>query len=79
MSQSVIPLPMISPGEVVNVVGVNAGRGLSRKLVEMGLTPGVEIRVVNNQMPGPVIIEFRGSKLALGHGAAQKVMVSKAA
>jgi Fe2+ transport system protein FeoA len=42
----------------------------------MGLTSGVNIRVINSQMPGPVVIELRGSRVALGRGIAQRIMVT---
>jgi Fe2+ transport system protein FeoA len=66
---------MARPGEVVTVVNIRAGWGLHRRLADMGLLPGVSIRVINNQMPGPIIIDLRGSRLVLGHGVAQKIMV----
>jgi len=67
---------MVSPGEVVKVVTVRAGWGLQRRLADMGLTPGVQIRVINSQRPGPVVIDIRGSRLALGYGIAHKIMVT---
>ena len=48
-----------------------------RKLTDMGLTPGVKVRMISSHAPGPVMIELRGSKLALGHGVSTKVMVSE--
>ena len=72
-----MPLSMVSPGEVVKVVTVRAGWGLQRRLADMGLTPGVQIRVVNSQRPGPVVIDIRGSRLALGHGLAHRIMVTR--
>lgn len=72
-----MPLAMISPGEVVEVVDVRAGWGLRRRLADMGLTPGVVIRVVNSQMPGPIVIDLRGSRLVLGHGMTQRILVRK--
>jgi Fe2+ transport system protein FeoA len=74
--QPLMPLAMVSPGELVTVVDVRAGRGLARRLAEMGLLPGTQIRVVNSQMPGPLIIDLKGSKLALGRGVARKIMVT---
>ena len=71
-----MPLAMARPGELLRVIGVRAGWGLQRRLADMGLTPGVEIRVINSQMPGPVLIDVRGSRVALGRGVAQKVMVT---
>ena len=72
-----MPLAMVSPGEVVRVVNVRAGRGFTMRLADMGLLPGVQIRVINNQMPGPLIIDLKGSRLVLGHGMAQKIMVTE--
>ncbi len=71
-----MPLAMVSPGEIVRVAGIRAGWGLQRRLADMGLTPGVQIRVMNSQRPGPVMIDLRGSRVALGHGVAQKIMVT---
>jgi len=73
-----MPLAMVSPGEVVQVVRVKAGWGLQRRLADMGLTPGVAITVLNRQMPGPIIIDLRGSRLVLGYGMAQKILVRRA-
>lgn len=73
-----MPLAMVSPGEVVQVVDVRAGWGFQRRLADMGLTPGVIIRVMNSQRPGPIIIDLRGSRLVLGHGMAQKILVKEA-
>ena len=70
-----MPLAMASPGEVVQVVNIRAGGGLTRRLADMGLLPGVNIKVISSQMPGPVIIDLRGTRLALGYGVAQKILV----
>ena len=70
-----MPLAMVSPGEVVTIINVRAGWGLTRRLADMGLVPGMTLRVINSQMPGPIIIDLRGSRLVLGHGMAQKIIV----
>ena len=72
-----MPLSMASPGEVVKVDAIRAGWGLQRRLGDMGLTPGVEVRVISSQRPGPVVLDVRGSRLALGHGVAHKIMVTQ--
>jgi ferrous iron transport protein A len=77
MSGQGMPLAMVRPGELVTVAGVIAGWGLQRRLADMGLTPGVQIRVINSQMPGPVLIGLRGSRVALGRGVAQKILVKE--
>jgi len=77
MTNQGMPLAMARPGELVTVIGVRAGRGLQRRLSDMGLTPGIQIRVMNSQMSGPVIIDLRGSRVAVGRGVAQKVLVKE--
>ena len=72
-----MPLAMVGPQEVVTVVGVRAGRGLTQRLAEMGLTPGVTLKVLGGSRPGPVLVNLRGSRVALGFGVAQKIMVEK--
>jgi len=66
---------MVQSGEVVQVVNIRAGWGLQRRLADLGLTPGVRVKVINSQGRGPVVLDLRGSRLALGHGVAHKIMV----
>jgi len=71
-----MPLSMASANETVEIATVRAGWGLQRRLAEMGLNPGVRVRVINSQHRGPIVLDVRGSRLALGHGVAHKIMVS---
>ena len=70
-----MPLSMASPGETVEVATVRAGWGLQRRLADLGLTPGIRVRVVSSGKPGPVVLDVRGSRLALGYGVAHRIMV----
>lgn len=70
-----MPLVMAGIGEEVKIVSIRAGRGLNQHLADMGLTPGTVIKIINKQGAGPMLIDFRGSRLILGFSAAQKVMV----
>ena len=54
-------------------------RGLARRLIAMGLTPGAEVRVLQNRGRGPLIIEVHGVRLALGRGQAIRVAVDAVA
>lgn len=68
------PLAFFEPGREVEVVGFRAGFGLQRRLAEMGIYPGVRLRVINSG-PGPVLVEVWGGRLALGRGVAMKIWV----
>jgi len=69
-----LPLVLISAGEKVRVERFLGGSKMQNRLAGMGLTLGQEIEVLNNC--GPVIVSVRGSRLALGHGLASKILVT---
>lgn len=65
----------VQAGETVRLARIEAGRGLNSRLAAMGLVADVEIKVVNNSHPGPFVISVKDSKMMLGRGMAQKIMV----
>jgi len=69
-----LSLDMVGIGQSVKLVKVTAGRQLARRLAEMGLTPGVQLKVVQDQ-GGPMLLAVRNSRLALGRGMAHKIIV----
>ncbi len=76
--EDAVPLISLKPGERGTVAFAFGGRGLVRRLAEMGLTPGTEVKTVRSApFHGPLEIEVRGSSLALGYGVASKVFVKK--
>lgn len=62
-------------GSRLRFISVEGGQGAKQKLAEMGLVPGEGIRILNNSGFGSVSICVKGTKLALGHGLAKKVLV----
>jgi ferrous iron transport protein A len=62
-------------GEVVRIVSVGGGRSIAGKLSDMGIYPGVEVRVISNPGHGPVILLRDGIRLGLGFGMAHRVFV----
>lgn len=79
MSNRDMPLSFASPGTGLIVTGVHAGSGLRQRLVDMGLVPGERVTIISGCHPGPLVVEVKGSRLGLGFGVAQKVMVKEAA
>jgi ferrous iron transport protein A len=67
---------MVAPGESVRLVQIRGGQNVRRRLAELGLTPGVTLRVVQGEAFGPLIIAFKDdARLALGRGMAHKIEV----
>ena len=51
------------------------GRGLMRRLLDLGITKGCTFTVVQGGGRGPVLIEVRGTRIALGHHMACRILV----
>lgn len=75
-NEGLCALTELAEGEKGVVVKALGGFGLVRRLAEMGLTPGTEVKLVKKgSFSGPVEVEVRGVALALGRGVASKVLV----
>lgn len=73
---AVLPLSMVQRGQVVELVRVNGGRKMRKRLADLGLNPGMPLRVVQCGHYGPLILSVRGdSRLAIGRGMAHKIVV----
>jgi len=70
-----MPLAMLSENEEAKVVEVRGGRGLVRRLSELGFTPGAKVKILFSNSPGPVLIDVRGSRIALGRGLLMRIIV----
>ncbi len=70
----VLPLTGVRSGQPVVLVQISGGHRVAHRLAELGLTPGVELEVLQNQ-GGPILLAVRSTRLAIGRGMANKVMV----
>ncbi|MEM2756753.1 MAG: FeoA domain-containing protein [Candidatus Bathyarchaeia archaeon] len=76
--EEIAPLSTLSEGERGKIVYIYGGRGLVRRLADMGLTPGIEVVVLRRTfLNGPVEITVRGTNLALGYGVAKRVFIKR--
>jgi Fe2+ transport system protein FeoA len=68
-------LSRMEAGETVTVIDIRAGWGLQRRLGDLGILPKTEIKIISSGRPGQVVLDVRGSRLALGNGVASKIIV----
>ncbi len=69
-------LSNVNPGEVVRVLKVEGDAKFKKRLLDMGIISGTEIRVVRNApLKDPVEFELRGYKLSLRKNEAEFVFV----
>jgi ferrous iron transport protein A len=69
-------LSQVDEGEIVSIVAIDGGGGLRSRLTTMGLLPKTRIKVVRNGGFGPFVIRIGNSRMALGRGVADKIVVA---
>ena len=71
------PLTLAAAGERVRIVAVRHGRGIDRKLSDLGLITGCEVTVVSHDGAGRLVVARDDMRLALGAGIAHRVLVAR--
>lgn len=73
-----MPLAMAKPGEKVIVREMAGGYTARHRIADMGLRLNDHIEIINNSGEGRLILAHDCTRLAIGRGIAQKIMVSLA-
>lgn len=73
-----MPLSMARPREQVVIREITAGTSMQNELLDMGLRTGDTIEIINNTGRGRIILGHGQTRIAIGRGIAQKIMVSLA-
>jgi len=73
-AQEVTQLAKLELGGRGRIVRVSGNGDVSRRLLEMGVTPGVEVHLLRAAPLGdPLEFEIRGYRLSLRRGEAEKI------
>ncbi|ADO76325.1 ferrous iron transport protein A [Halanaerobium praevalens] len=76
MRENIIPLGLLPSGQKAKIVDNQSyGRGLLRRLEDLGLNIGTEIEVIAAGNPGPFLLAIQNQQVALGQNLAAKIMV----
>jgi len=67
----------VRSGEKVRVAKVDGGLRVTSLLSDLGIFAGTEIELIRGNGRGPVIIRIGPSRLALGRGVAEKIVVDR--
>lgn len=59
------------------VQGITIELNLERRLEALGLTPGSNITVLNNDKKGAITVRFRGTRFAMGRRIADHITVTE--
>ncbi|MBC2722840.1 FeoA family protein [Desulfosporosinus sp.] len=68
----------LKPGERARVERIEGGGALRRRMMDMGIVPGVELEVVRSApLGGPLQLRLKGYYLAMRRGECAKIMVTQ--
>lgn len=70
------PISFAARGETVALTEIRGGEKVCQRLNELGLNVGAFVRIVQSDLSGPMILAVKNdTRLAIGQGMAQKIMV----
>ena len=74
-----VPLSSLRQGQKGTILALRGGRSMQHRVLSMGLSVGSEVEVMQNDgadgVPGPVAVRAGDTRLMVGHGIAENVIV----
>ena len=64
-------------GKSYTMLGLEGGQAFREKIYSMGLNPGVTFKILLNSGHGPIQLEVRRTKLAIGRGMANRIKIKE--
>jgi len=66
----------VKNGKWVRVTNFRGGRGMQRRLAQLGFLPGNKVRIIRAApFHGPLLLEVEGREIVLGRGVASHIIV----
>lgn len=69
-----MPLTLLKPGEIRKIVAIHGNDSVIQHLRDLGFIEGTEIRVISH-VNGNLIIDIKGTRLALESSLANRIFV----
>ena len=60
----------------LRVAAMDGGQAFRMRLAAMGIRIGTELKVVQRQAAGPLIVALRGTRIAIGRGMLDRIHVT---
>ena len=67
-------LGLLNEGDEAEISHVRGGKGVTLRVNELGFHPGSHIKMIRNIKAGPVLVELKGCRIAIGRGVAMKIL-----
>jgi ferrous iron transport protein A len=72
-----VELTKLKKDEESQIVELKGGKDFHSRMASLGITKGAAIKVLQNYGKGPIIVIVRNTRIALGRGEANKILVDK--
>ena len=76
-TNSGIPLSEAPLSTPLRVTGISGGQRSQARLAALGILPGGLVEIVQRDNGGPLLLDVKGTRVALGRGISLKVLVSE--
>lgn len=64
-------------GDMVKIICLECGRNLQKRLTELGIFLGADLKILKNDRFNPILVKVFDSKIALGPSEANKIYGEK--
>ena len=75
--EKITPISFIPEGKRVLCKNIDSGGNVKKRLAALGFISKEEIKVIKNSGFGPIVLEIKDSRIAIGRGEAQRIMVEE--
>ena len=70
---SLAEAPLSTP---LKVTGITGGCQSQTRLAALGILPGEQVEIIQRDNGGPLLLDVKGTRVALGRGISSKVLVA---
>ncbi|MEA4991630.1 hypothetical protein SDC9_27280 [bioreactor metagenome] len=70
-------LAQMPQGDAGKIESIRSRSVIARRLASLGLLPGCHVRVLRKRKRGAVLLEYRGTFLAVSHGIAEEIQMAE--
>ncbi len=71
-----IPLSLLDEQQEATVIAIEGGHMMQGRLARLGIIPNSNIKMIKKAGKGPIIIEVKGTRFAIGRGMISRIMVT---
>ena len=76
-SSETVSVTLVPENQVVRLARVQGGASLRKRLMDLGLVPNGDFKIIKNSHFGPIVLELKEARIAIGRGEAKQILVYK--